>query len=979
MRLILQLVSSGIPMLTRAFWGLMGIFFLSSLVAFDGSCPDFERIGEAVGTRSITALSFSISSIDTIYISTNESEGVDTCLSLEELPGDFASADPLDFPANGTIILNLINGVPCLTYTPFTGQSGNFIDTMSVVVCDDLLNCDTTALIASVVPASCDDIVVDTFVEIEVGECFEFGTYCLPINPVNLFDFTIFDNGMPYNQGFVACDYDSLLLYATDIITLQAPNGPYILEAWTVDGQTFSLNAFVDLEELVDSMNVWDPAGNWVLNSQGKIEGGTAFDIYSPLEISQIPFPFNEFSINLSTVEIPNGIQIAVDTGYHEIIINEFATGCQDTLIIEVNCEIFSCPDWYTGADTIQALACDTSAELCLSIQPAELAHLMVLDNGQSYVNGFAGCAFDSTISYLVLGISNPDDYTLESWTVSGQIFTITSFEDISVLVDSMNIWDPNGNWINQGPQIIGGDFSNDYGSIDISENGQLVTTANPSLTLLPNGFALQLTPGDHILSLTDTTTGCSQDLSIFVDCPEITGSQTDTLVTVLVDSTDIFCLDISGLGTISSFTNLCPDQSDGNVGFSLLTASACIQYTGALLGQNTFCLEVCDEVLNICDTINLTVEVLSPIDTIVIDLLTGFSDTVCIDTSVFPAPLNDFFTYCDPLIGANIDYVLEDASYCVEVSAISPGSDTLCLVACDLQSQCDTTILVINVSGPQTEVLFESITMGMPPGIICLDTTELAGTPDTAFNSCAGLSGTFIDFNILNTNGFCVSYEGVLPFGVDTACIVLCDEFGFCDTTILIVQSLENPDQSPPIANNDTIIGIGGQGNLIPILNNDTLFSTLIGIGFIDRPLAGNAVINPDFTVTYLPDPGICGLVDSFSYFISDFGGSDTATVFVEVRCDELVIYTGLSPNGDGINDTFVILGIERFAQSRVRVYNRWGNVIYDRRNYQNEDGWDGSWTGKVVPDGTYFYLVEAEDDNGQKIQKSGFLQVHR
>ncbi|MFT3883979.1 MAG: gliding motility-associated C-terminal domain-containing protein [Flavobacteriales bacterium] len=61
------------------------------------------------------------------------------------------------------------------------------------------------------------------------------------------------------------------------------------------------------------------------------------------------------------------------------------------------------------------------------------------------------------------------------------------------------------------------------------------------------------------------------------------------------------------------------------------------------------------------------------------------------------------------------------------------------------------------------------------------------------------------------------------------------------------------------------------------------------------------------------------------------------------------------ISPNGDGQNDTWRIKGITSSSNS-VLVFNRWGQVVLDATNYQN------NWKASGLPDGTYFYIVRSE-----------------
>src|SRR5690606_10668551 len=56
-------------------------------------------------------------------------------------------------------------------------------------------------------------------------------------------------------------------------------------------------------------------------------------------------------------------------------------------------------------------------------------------------------------------------------------------------------------------------------------------------------------------------------------------------------------------------------------------------------------------------------------------------------------------------------------------------------------------------------------------------------------------------------------------------------------------------------------------------------------------------------------------------------------------------------TPNGDGVNDTFEISGLEAFQSAQLRVFNRFGNEVYRSDDYRNE------WTGAGLNEGTYFY----------------------
>lgn len=93
--------------------------------------------------------------------------------------------------------------------------------------------------------------------------------------------------------------------------------------------------------------------------------------------------------------------------------------------------------------------------------------------------------------------------------------------------------------------------------------------------------------------------------------------------------------------------------------------------------------------------------------------------------------------------------------------------------------------------------------------------------------------------------------------------------------------------------------------------------------------------------------------------YVIDQCGAQGMFTVSVEA-CDT-EIPNVFSPNGDTKNDFFRIPGIEGFPNSKLEIYNRWGNVIYQSNDYGG--GWDGRINNEPVADGTYYYILRRSD----------------
>ncbi len=122
--------------------------------------------------------------------------------------------------------------------------------------------------------------------------------------------------------------------------------------------------------------------------------------------------------------------------------------------------------------------------------------------------------------------------------------------------------------------------------------------------------------------------------------------------------------------------------------------------------------------------------------------------------------------------------------------------------------------------------------------------------------------------------------------------------------------------------------------------------------IEIIDQPLHGTIRLNVDGTVTYTPFPSYTG-TDTFTYRVKDLNGNWTNMATVTISVEGFFIPNVFTPNGDGKNDTFFIVGLESFDSVNIEIYNRWGGQVYKMNGYKND------WTGDGLNEGTYFYKV--------------------
>ncbi len=122
------------------------------------------------------------------------------------------------------------------------------------------------------------------------------------------------------------------------------------------------------------------------------------------------------------------------------------------------------------------------------------------------------------------------------------------------------------------------------------------------------------------------------------------------------------------------------------------------------------------------------------------------------------------------------------------------------------------------------------------------------------------------------------------------------------------------------------------------------------------------NPLANPEETTLYTARIDSSGCIRT-----------DTITIIVD---DNLFIPEGFSPNGDGVNDLFEIIGIDNYPDNKIIIFNRWGDKVYEASPYKGD--WDGvSRTGistnNKLPAGTYFYILDLGKNSreGQRVYK--------
>ena len=108
---------------------------------------------------------------------------------------------------------------------------------------------------------------------------------------------------------------------------------------------------------------------------------------------------------------------------------------------------------------------------------------------------------------------------------------------------------------------------------------------------------------------------------------------------------------------------------------------------------------------------------------------------------------------------------------------------------------------------------------------------------------------------------------------------------------------------------------------------------------------------------------------LDSTTYFVTiiDENGcetTDSTTVLVASDpISSIKAVNMITPNGDGKNDFLEFRGLQKFGTNTLKIYNRWGTLIFQKVNYQHdEEIFDGTYKGELLPSGNYYYVLSMQ-----------------
>lgn len=167
-------------------------------------------------------------------------------------------------------------------------------------------------------------------------------------------------------------------------------------------------------------------------------------------------------------------------------------------------------------------------------------------------------------------------------------------------------------------------------------------------------------------------------------------------------------------------------------------------------------------------------------------------------------------------------------------------------------------------------------------------------------------------------------------------------------------------------------VANVKAQDNLPQIINSASNYTQVDG--FLFDYSVGEMTVVETFT---LPDGTM--LTQGFLQPAFVGGGGEGIPI---------IVFPDMSPNGDGLgHELLTIQNIENYPVNDIQIFNRWGNIIFKMKGYNNDEN---SFKGKAntglllgdaeVPDGTYYYILNVFDPVDSKIEVfKGFFVVKR
>jgi gliding motility-associated-like protein len=246
----------------------------------------------------------------------------------------------------------------------------------------------------------------------------------------------------------------------------------------------------------------------------------------------------------------------------------------------------------------------------------------------------------------------------------------------------------------------------------------------------------------------------------------------------------------------------------------------------------------------------------------------------------------------------------------------------------------------------------------------------------EVTLNNCSSTDSVFVSYtplpvvNLGNDTTLCEGEALLLDASTTNATYLWQDNSGNSQFTVeqsglySVQVSVNNCSSSDSLQVDFTALPVFTLGNDTTICSEDTLL--------LDLSIPGASFLWQDNSSSSFYEVTTGG---TYSVVVTVDNCSSSESIVVELdECDiSLEMPNVFTPNDDKKNDLFTPVLSKGIVSMTTVIYNRWGEQVFKSETLQID------WNGNEMPDGTYFWIVDAMDANNRPLRKEGFVTILR